>query len=83
MPLSCAHATTPIDIMFQHACVRVGSGGRVTATRVPVQVHANARSTGTTLRNQARTTLHGHARVPDQHHCEILPNFSSIIEVNK
>jgi len=73
--------------MFWYLCVRVGSGGRVAATPVPVQVHANARSTKTTLGSRApRTKLHGHAGyndlVPDKHADEILPNFSIII-VNK
>jgi len=68
--------------------VRVGSGGRVAATPVPIQVHANARSHHASLRSRApRRKLHGHARyndlVPDQHGGKILPNFSSILIVNK
>jgi len=74
--------------MFRYSCVCVGSGGRVAATHVPFQVHANARGTETTLGSRApRTTLHGHAGyndlVLDQHAGEILPNLSSIITVNK
>ena len=69
-------------------CVRVGSGGRVSATPVPIQVHANARSHETTLGSrQPRRKLHSHARnndlVPDQHGGKILPNFSSVLIVNK
>jgi len=68
--------------------VRVGSGGRVAATPVPVQVHANARSHETTLGSRApRRKLHSHAGyndlVPDQHGGEILPNFSSVLTFNK
>jgi len=38
--------------MFGHACVIVYSGGHVAATPVPVQVHANTRTTEPTLRGQ-------------------------------
>jgi len=74
--------------MFRYACVRVGSGGRVAPTPVPFQVQASARSTETTLGSRApRTTLHGlagyNALAPDQHECEILPNFSGIIKFNR
>jgi len=63
--------------------MRVGSRGRVAATPVPVQVHANARSHETTLGSQApRKKLHSHARyndlVPDHHGGKILPNFATI-----
>jgi len=63
-------------------------GGRVAATLVPVQVHANARSHETMLGSRApRRKLHSHAGyndlVPDQHGGKILPNFSSILIVNK
>jgi len=72
--------------MFWYACVCVSSGGCVAATPVPVQVHANARSTETTLGSRAHTTLKGHAGyndlVPDQFEFEILPNFSSMLKVN-
>jgi len=86
--LSCAHATTRTDIKLRYLCVRVGSGGRVAANPVPVQVHANARSHETTLGSRApRRKLHGHAGyndlVPDQHSGKILPNFSSILIDNK
>jgi hypothetical protein len=72
--------------MFGYACVRVSSGGRVAVTPVPVQVHANARSTETTLGSRAHTTLKGHAGyndlAPDQFEFEILPNFSSMLKVH-
>jgi len=73
--------------MFRYTCVRVGSGGNVAATPVALQVHANTRSTEATLGSRDRTQLHCHAGhndlVPDQCKCEILPNFSSIVTVNK
>ena len=43
--------------MFGHACVRVCSGGRVAAIPVPVQLHANARTTEPTLRRQGLQRL--------------------------
>jgi len=68
--------------------VRVGSGGRVAATPVPVQVNANARSHHTSLGSRVpRRKLHSHAGyndlVPDQHDGKILPCFSIILLVNK
>jgi len=86
--LFCAHATTRTDLKLRRLCVRVGSGGRVPATPVPIQVHANVRSHETTLGSrQSRRKLHSHAGnndlVPDQHGGKILPNFSSVLIVNK
>jgi len=57
-------------------------------TPVPVQVHANARSHETILGSRAlRRKLHSHAGyndlVPDGHCGKILPNFISILIVNK
>jgi len=49
------------------------------ATPVPVQKHANARSTEPTLRRPGGTTLQGLAGrndlVPHQYKCEIFPKF--------
>jgi len=66
----------------------VGSGGRVAATPVPVQVHVNARNHETMLGSRApRRKVHSRAGyndlVPDQHGGKISPNFSSILIVNK
>ena len=66
----------------------MGSGGRVAATPVPVQVHANAVSHHTSLGSrEPRRKIHSHPGyndlVPDQHGGKILPNFSSILTVNK
>ena len=90
VPLFCVHTTTRTDIKLRCLCERVGSGGRVPATPVPIQVHANARSHETTPGSrQPRRKLHSHAGnrgndlVPDQHGGKILPNFSSILIVNK
>jgi len=74
--------------MLRYLCVRVGSGGRVAATPVPVQIHANARSRETTLGSRVpRRKLHSPAGyndlVPDRHGGKILPNFNSVVIVNK
>ena len=88
VPLSCSHATTRTDIKLRYLCVRVGSGGRVAATLVPVQVHANAWSHHTSLGSrEPRRKIHSHPGyndlVPDQHGGTILPSFSIILIVNK
>jgi len=88
VPLFCAHTTTRTDVKLQCLCVHVGSGGRVPATPVPIQVHANARSHQTTPGSrQPRRKFHNHAGnndlVPDQHGGKIWPNFSSVLIVNK
>jgi len=66
----------------------VCSGGRVPATPVPIQVHANARGHETTPGSrQPRRRFHNHAGnndlVPDQHGGKIWPNSSSVLIVNK
>ena len=88
VPLFCAHTTTRTDIKLRCLCVHVCSGGRVSATPVPNQVHANARSHETTPGSrQPRRKFHNHTGnndlVPDQHGGKIWPNFSSVLIVNK
>ena len=88
VPLTCSHATTRTDMNLWYLCVRVGSGARVAATPVPVQVNANARSHHASLGSRApRIKFHSHAGyndlVPDQHGGQILPSFSIILIVNK